>query len=1584
MEGTTQGSGSQERKRRGRKRRRSDDDTVALLEGSQQLDLPLDQNGGADQNSNPNSDHVGNDDERHDEASLTSTDHITNMTSQEPAEISISAINFPMSKTVPRRKARVVCPVLDPRKPVVYRARRTVPPDPFQTLGKIMDTVEPKREDARLKRFLDDRKSSDNHLHGHHKNAKTTNRRGTNNNQENAGSDVGYASGLDSGSESRSQSEAGSDKGQKRGLRSEGADISADDQDMYNQRGQDATEIAEKDHEGLNDVALLELFSQRIKTGLPRDRFDWMHPKAPRRLQNAKIQYDIDEYKMILNQNEFVNYYQDSCCQECAGTETRLEDPDFDPFCDNCDNWRVQMDRREMFRHTRTKELKDKIDKLYQTKIDWIPALFQSRCHWCGLNIPQNSPSYSSRSSEQPHDHLFRHTRVDVEGVGVLQSVYPFDHEQKLLCLHCAAECGALLKEKRRFQSLYELSARTLPYGCSHCGIREPIQMLPAVDRTGEACFTCADYKRINGLDRELPPYNAIEYDAIVRAVVENMDEKSIHWDRVANNPYANPRFIFAAHGLFNRWLHNLQDRDENASVLSTYILLQHNHLTRRSQDWELYTCNARTPTQAALYFARFVDLYKKRPMTYLYIRKLESWNIPEPRGDGWEDLSSGLQTFDQLKDRIRRSVLASQQVRPRLKKQIHRASQPVNVISSIAPSSHDQAGEETPMTQRREGQVPLESELQAAKRRFEETLSSYHDAYPKVHRRTQSKMNKVDDEVAQKRWRRHLKKELGPANAALLKQLHWDEEERQRDFSETRGFDAPLNLEEERITKQWRLEKVDQKTEKISVRHKKLRERIPGLIEETAGLIRDVTGFVPVNPPEARTTLLPAWAQENAKDVVRKSVADNRLLHLHERHLLYQEYRKQEEKLTKSNHGLYVHRKQSEIEEAAKEILELSKRLGHAPRTIEDCRQLASEILLKGNTAFNRQSKELQLLSSGNYTELTSKGQFRTLPVQLRLLRPNSLRVLAGEWPELSDDRDPIQRLFLEQITYIDEQRKMQVRPVAAASRHVYYEDEFDGQPTFSERKDLPAADYAQPTPSGRYPIHLLPAEFQVHVFQSVLIPETRTANVRLVRTERYKRQGDCNQGGGPVAVPKVITRENMRGFYRESNRAKRLFNPLTVVVLKGNAEGKKKKKKGMNGGEVGSEEVTTTGTGDSGIEIWRGLTTKEKARLKQSKMASGDYADKDDSDKDDGGDEADREDIDRQQEYEEEDEQELLQDQGQDSFDQDHSLEEEWQTINGFPYRVSHVPPLMDETLPLTQTQYLWEEGVKATQQNRLTYHQDGDIRTVVHGIGISRAVSVLKARAGPGSNQKVGSSSEALADEVEAVSVAVNQLERARKQDEEEGGDGEQSEGSHSESDQADQNVRDGGDIHDGNSEHGSVSPRYHHREGEQGGVVSLDVSSTDQELDMSTEEDLSRVGKVAQMITREEDKYILLYNWAKEVNPKTVDDREAFGPSMDQHKAWRPYDYKDLVDVYASPVDEEEAMLLVPDDANPNREYWRLKEKRRQSAKKREQKERGEREEQSEGQVEEIRSGGEDGEHDKDPDVDEYEDWDIEQD
>jgi len=45
----------------------------------------------------------------------------------------------------------------------------------------------------------------------------------------------------------------------------------------------------------------------------------------------------------------------------------------------------------------------------------------------------------------------------------------------------------------------------------------------------------------------------------LVEAIVDSTDSEGIHWDRVANDASANPRFLYTAQGILSQWLHRVK-----------------------------------------------------------------------------------------------------------------------------------------------------------------------------------------------------------------------------------------------------------------------------------------------------------------------------------------------------------------------------------------------------------------------------------------------------------------------------------------------------------------------------------------------------------------------------------------------------------------------------------------------------------------------------------------------------------------------------------------------------------------------------------------------------------------------------------------------------------------------------------------------------------------------------------------------------------------------------------------------------------------------------------------------------------------
>ncbi|KAG0052105.1 hypothetical protein BGZ83_002983 [Gryganskiella cystojenkinii] len=701
------------------------------------------------------------------------------------------------------------------------------------------------------------------------------------------------------------------------------------------------------------------------------------------------------------------------------------------------------------------------------------------RCNWCGGKVPPVSKDFE-----------LQFARLDVD----------------------VAECGALLKEKRRFQSLYELTAIPQPTGCSHCGIRFSSHFSPAFGRIGQTCLECTDSHTSLGSYPEPPPVTPEGFQELLGAVIDSTDDQGIHWDRVANHAKANPNFQYTAQGIHSRWLHHIKQPD--TPYYQTYILLQHNHLTRRSQDWELYTCRAESPTHAALYFARFVALYKKRPMTYLYIRQLEEWNIPPPRSDDWEDLSYGLLTFDQLKSRIQENLLKA---------------------------SYDQDPESTEL-------ATLETKLESIRKANLRKL------------RPSGQIVNLNPEKnnAHTLWVDRMKDEFGPSNAHLMNQLIWDDEEDFRNRVEFQQY-LPLMIEKSIKIKQriWYTKSLKERRRMRSAlptyhgRHWTIKDMEYDLrthyrlfhamfmrnLEAREGVVKGVLGHIALDCPETRATHMPLWALENARSVIRHTAADNRLRRIHERHNMYKRYQTltilRRRKPEESRLSLNTIKKQS-IKRLKNDISQFSAaRDGESRRRPEDCDAIARNV---GRITASQGAQKLQFEKVPLGTLTDSPAEFLN-PVRF----PNAMRQRLGpRRVRLS----AAQKLFLEQqvegASRADVPAEIERGPTIKVNFKPLYKDGKLPR-AFAQRQDLPDAFNDTPTPSADYPIHLLPQEYQVHVFQSLLTSESRTAHVRLVRSERYKRQGDSVQGGGPVQLPKVISVENTRGFYRDSNRSVR-----------------------------------------------------------------------------------------------------------------------------------------------------------------------------------------------------------------------------------------------------------------------------------------------------------------------------------------------------------------------------------------------------------------------------------------------------------
>lgn len=786
--------------------------------------------------------------------------------------------------------------------------------------------------------------------------------------------------------------------------------------------------------------------------------YDWMSPAAPVRMANNEVQQRIDKLSGELKSTQT----QEMRCPKCASDDMDSTSTQ-DSGCPDCK--RLMLDAKSERRRPKShnKSVMEEIQKLCITQHPVPSMIFQSRCHWCGTKIPDDSPD---TIEEQ-----FVGGVVQIKDVGTLPVAYEFDHEQKRLCMACSYHCGVLLKAKRKFQLLYELSARIQPQGCVNCGIREIDQLRVDIGHVGLLCSVCSAFKEQNGLDCEIP-IAQMKIEELQKSIVGNSVDGAIRWDKIANDSHANPNFEYSAHGLLHRWVQHQRMPDQPS--LSTYILLQQNHLTRKTPRYQLYTCLAGTPTQAALYFSRFVVLYKKQPMTYLYIRKLETWNIPASRTDDWEDLSSGLQTFEELKQRIRESVL--QEGPKQLTKdeiwEMYCKLFPVDrgqVLKDIPPGDHTNWKDR--LVELLSGSLNMENQHLLQQVQFDrQTWDQYllEWVVPRMFfADVAKKLNASKPPVVSKGGRGSAKK----AGA---------------DF-EVEGFDD---------------------------------RTMDALVEEKQGLLRSSTGlgFVPSDPPEPRFKQLPEWAQKRARKVHRQAIQDERLNHIHQRHLFYESIGE-----TKPKDALGFDLDLA-LKDAAAELFAFCTTQGFE-RSLEDCMMLVRKARKRG-------------------------GNVGMEPATNSHLRAR-----------VKSDR--LQKTFVNKIMEIEKQKHAKgVKP------------------------PLPSAHDPTPMPAAQVPTHLVPAESQVHVYQAVLTAEARIVDVRLVRTERYKRQGDCLAGGAPIQVPKIINREALRGFYREADRAKR-YTP--VVNNK-------------------SEEISDTtivlkadkgGSGLSGVETWKAIDLDTMIKL-------------------------------------------------------------------------------------------------------------------------------------------------------------------------------------------------------------------------------------------------------------------------------------------------------------------------------------------------------------------------------------------------
>ncbi|KAF9577892.1 hypothetical protein BGW38_006619, partial [Lunasporangiospora selenospora] len=274
--------------------------------------------------------------------------------------------------------------------------------------------------------------------------------------------------------------------------------------------------------------------------------------------------------------------------------------------------------------------------------------------------------------------------------------------------------------------------------------------------------------------------------------------------------------------------------------------------------------------------------------------------------------------------------------------------------------------------------------------------------------------------------------------------------------------------------------------------------------MEDVTGKMMLMNDFAQLRPLESRHRLMPDWARENAREAARGLAQDEGFLRLYARALA-----KEKEAIKDPSSDEF----QKKVEQVQETIL----RHGHSPRTTEDCAKLVSRWANMSTSLEEREDRAIP-----NHARLKEGKDLETWAKrfpELALLRPSQFRQLVGERPAWTDAEDAERRQFLADLVAKERAQVRLQGPAAAGTTRVYFEEVmYEGErPMFSEREELPSAEVDHQMPTGQFPV---------------------TASVRLVRTERYKRQGDVMQGGGPVQVPKIINRNNTRGFYRESNR--------------------------------------------------------------------------------------------------------------------------------------------------------------------------------------------------------------------------------------------------------------------------------------------------------------------------------------------------------------------------------------------------------------------------------------------------------------
>ncbi|KAG0231302.1 hypothetical protein BGW42_000288, partial [Actinomortierella wolfii] len=814
--------------------------------------------------------------------------------------------------------------------------------------------------------------------------------------------------------------------------------------------------------------------------------YDWMHPGTPLRTQNASVQEAINSIDRELEALEFVEE-EVPCirCRNICDPELNLA-YDMQGYCRPCyvkvmyQNPVRRPSRSEML--ARRREL-EKHALSYQIDYKRQPR----SCYWCGLSLkPFNVDDVAK---------LEQRSRIDINGQS-MPSIPFHDHNQARICLACAAELGELLQIKRRFQRLYALSSDFFDEQCANCGVRESVKFQPGMDRMGKLCIPCHTYKSIHGIERDIYPISHHRMDEFVGAVGENTDDNGIYWDKVACEEGVNPGFGYSVEGIHTQWYNHFKPAD--APPYQTFMLLQPNHLAKRDDDWNMYFCTARHPAQAALYFARFTTLYKKRPMTHLYIRQVEPWNIPKTRGDEWEDQSLGLISFDELRRRIR------------------------NYMNNTTDACKSRK-----LHAEHEKLRKLHSDIKHQKKRSKEVVDYVRSVVPKedICEEGSDKIKWDLNRTLYSRWLVRKRFEVGPRNLHLLQHLVWDKEEQARELFRWHREKFYFGHEDLYNRLLMELQHLSRRPYKIPNMHEVV-EELYALMERQEFLGETKTWLnkrwkiqkailLPFRqeydlwtPREQRD--LPEWAKMRRRKVDMLLEADELV-------------RAIVEKKDGLNQSKEIKR---EFNNRIKEGL-TSKEPPPPELTYEALAdELQDNALLVNQTPERYEQHKIQ-----KGEEMV--GLHRT-QAQGPILRPTMVMDAFPRLP-IKEKRELSRLMYLQQVKEWDEhlaasKPRLPVAISVAASANA--------ESLSEQRKPLPDPYDMTPTPPGDYPVHLLPAEYQVHVYRAVLNTKTRHVTVRMVRTERYKRQGDSIQGGGPVRVPPTINVENMRGFYRDMER--------------------------------------------------------------------------------------------------------------------------------------------------------------------------------------------------------------------------------------------------------------------------------------------------------------------------------------------------------------------------------------------------------------------------------------------------------------